>query len=213
MDGKDTSQAVLSALTAEHSVMQMAINASLSEAQSRANLFIGALSGSIVAMGFATQSETIFLPFVATVLPAIFVMGLFTVFRLVDVSVESGRAEIGIATIRRAYRDLGGNAEALFAIELGRWPEGRSNPALRLGTFIAYWTSAAAMIAAIDAFLAGAGIALLLHLGAGFDLVGAIAAGLVVTAALLAGFHYLQKIRIKELDDYAREVGGISPHY
>jgi hypothetical protein len=213
MHAKDDQSALLSAMTTEHVVMQTAIGAALNEAQSRASMFIGALSGGLIAMGFATQSEAIFLPFVATVLPAIFVMGTFTVLRLVDVSVESARAEIRIATIRRFYRSLGGDAEALFSPELGRWPEGRENPALRLGLFVAYWTSAAAMIAVIDALLAAAGIVLLLHLGTGFNLTVAILIGAAVALGLLVAFHYLQKMRIAESDIYARDVASIRPEY
>jgi hypothetical protein len=213
MDAKDDRSALLSAMTTEHFVMQTAIGAALNEAQSRANMFIGALSGALVAMGFATQSDTIFLPFVATVLPAIFVMGVFTVLRLVDISVESARANIRIATIRRFYRSLGGDAEALFSPELGRWPEGDTNPALRLGLFVGYWTSAAAMIAAIDAVVAAAWIVLLLHLGAGFGLVVAILIGAAVALGLLVAFHCLQKMRIAESDAYAEDIASIRPRY
>ena len=213
MDAKDDQSALLSAMTTEHFVMQSAIGAALNEAQSRANMFIGALSGALVAMGFATQSQTIFLPFVATVLPAIFVMGVFTVLRLVDVSVEGARAEIRIATIRRFYRSLGGDAEALFSPDLGRWPEDRANPALRLGPFVAYWTTAAAMIAAIDALVAAAGIVLLLHLGTGFNLAIAILIGAAVALGLLVAFHYLQKMRITESESYARDIASIRSEY
>jgi hypothetical protein len=211
MDARDDRSALVLAMTTEHFVMQTAIDAALSEAQSRSNMFIGALAGALVAMGFATQSEGIFLPFVATVLPAIFVMGVFTVLRLVDVSVESARAEIRIAVIRRFYRSLGGDAEALFSPELGRWPEGRENPATRLGPFVGYWTSAAAMIAAIDAVLAAAWIVLLLRLGAGLGLIVAIPIGAAVALGLLVAFHYLQKMRIAESDSYACDVASIRP--
>jgi hypothetical protein len=211
MDAKDDRSVLLRAMTTEHFVMQGAIDAALSEAQSRASIFIGALSGALIAMGLATQSEAIFLPFVATVLPAIFVMGVFTVLRLVDVSVETARAEIRIATIWRFYRSLGGEAEALFSPKLGRWPEGNENPALRLGLFVAYWTSAAAMIAAIDALVGAAGIVLLLHLAVGINLIVAILTGVAVALALLAAFHYLQKMRIAESDAYARDVASIRP--
>jgi hypothetical protein len=213
MDAKDDRSALLSAMTTEHVVMQSAISAALSEAQSRANIFIGALSGALVAMGFATQSETIFLPFVATVLPAIFVMGVFTVLRLVDVSVESARAEICIATIRRFYRSLGGDAETLFSPELGRGPEGKANPATRLGFFVGYWTTAAAMIAVIDAMVAAAGVVLLLHLGTGLNLIVAILIGAAAALGLLVAFHYLQKMRIAESEAYARDVASIRPEY
>jgi hypothetical protein len=213
MDEKDERSALLSAATTEHIVMQTAINGAVNEGQSRASMFIGVLSGAVVAMGFATQSETIFFPFVATVLPAVFVMGVFTVFRLVDIAIESARAEISIAAIRRFYRELGPRGAELFSKELGRWPEGHANPVLRLGMLVAYWTTSAAMIAAIDAFVGAATVALILHLGAEVDLVGAVAAGAAVLVGLLLGFHYLQKLRIAENDRYAKEIAGLEPHY
>jgi hypothetical protein len=40
-------------------------------------------------MGFASQSRDAFVPFVATVLPALFVLGMFTVVRLVETGVEN----------------------------------------------------------------------------------------------------------------------------
>ena len=137
---------------------------------------------------------------------------MLTVLTLVDVSVESSRAEIRIATIRaRFYRSLGGDAEALFSEKLGRWPEGNDNPALRLGEFVGYWTSAAAMIAAIDALVGAAGI--VLHVGTELSQVVAILIGAVVALALLIAFHYLQKMRIAETDAYARDVAGIRAQY
>jgi hypothetical protein len=213
MDEKGNDTAVLSALTTEHFVMQSAISAAVSEGQSRASMFLGVLSGALVAMGFATQAPEFFLPFVVTVLPAIFVMGVFTMLRLVDISVEYAQAEIRIATIRRHYRTLGGAAGSLFAAELGRWPEGHFNPALRLGAFVGYWTSAAAMIAAIDALVAAAGIALVLHMAAGLHLLASIGIGGAAALALLVAFHLLQRARIAENDQYAADIAGIRPDY
>jgi hypothetical protein len=202
--------ASLSALTTEHFVMQMALGTAVSEGQGRANMFIGALSGALVAMGFATQSTDIFVPFVATIVPAIFVMGVLTTLRLVDISVESAMAEIRIANIRSYYRTLGPDAETLFAEALGRWPEGAAiNPALRLGAFFGYWTSAASMTAALTALVGAAGATLLLRLAAGVELSISLLAGIVVALGLLYGFHQFQKLRIAESDRFAHETAGI----
>jgi hypothetical protein len=211
MASDDSKQRLLTALTAEHFAMQGALANAVSEGNSRSSMYLAVLSGSIVAMGFATQVEAMFLPFVATVLPAVFVMGVLTVLRLIDVSIESSMAEISIARIRRYYRGLGGEAESLFDARMGRWPESAPNPALRFGAFVGYWTSAAAMIAAINALVAAAATTLILHLGLGVNLVVAIAAGAILALALLFGFHQIQKLRISEADRYAEEVGGITP--
>jgi hypothetical protein len=208
MDEKDQQQAFLTALTTEHFVMQTTIGATLSEIQARASMFIGALSGALIAMGFASQSDIAFVPFVATVLPGIFVMGVLTVLRITDISIESASAEVSIARVHKQYRALGPEAEAFFQPKFGRWPESPINPALRLGSFVAYWTSAASMIAAIDALVAAAGTALLLHLAAGIGLPLSIAIGAALAIGLLVAFYQYQKLRIAELDRLAKEAIG-----
>ena len=209
----DPGAAILSALTTEHFVLQGALANAVSEANSRASMYLAVLSGALVAMGFVTQSDLALMPFVATVLPAIFLMGLLTVLRLIDISIESSMAYVMIARIRGYYRELGGDAPAVFDARVGRWPEQAPNPSLRLGAFFGYWTSAAAMIAAINAFIGGATLALLLCLGLGASLVPAIAAGALLAAGLLVLFHLLQRMRIAETDRFAREVAGVTPSY
>ncbi|HET7715609.1 MAG TPA: hypothetical protein VFK86_08265, partial [Bauldia sp.] len=119
--------------------------------------------------------------------------------RLTDISMESSTACVAIARIRTMYRSLGPEAAEFFDARLGRWPENMGNPALRLGSFIAYWTSAAAMIAAIDALVGAAGVALLLKLAAGVDLWPSLLAGAVFAAGVLAAFFYYQRFRIAEV--------------
>lgn len=204
-------EAMLQAVTTEHLAMQSAISASLSEAQSRSSMFIGAVSGALLAMGFATQAESMLLPFIATVLPILFVMGVLTILRLTDVAAENAMAEIAIARIRSYYRSLGPQGEAFFAKDLGRWPEGKVNPALRLGEFVAYWTSAASMIAVINTLIAAAGVTLLLHLGAGMHLFIALAMGAALALVLLVVFHLYQKLRIAEVERFSRESARVQP--
>ena len=193
--------------------MQGAIGNAVNEGNSRSNMYLAVLSGALVAMGFSTQSETVLLPFVATVFPAVFLMGALTVLRLVDISVESAMAYIAIARIRDRYRTLSEEAADVFKKEMGRWPEGVSNPDLRLGAFFGYWTSAAAMVATIDAFVGAGTLTLILHLGLGWNLWIGLAVGAVFCASALSLFHQYQKLRIAENDRVARDVAGISPHY
>lgn len=205
MEGKDQQAAFFSALSTEHFVMQASIGATLNEAQSRATMFISVLTGALIAMGFVTRSADILLPFVVTVLPAVFVMGAITVLRLTDISMESAIAHIGIARIRRRYRSLGPEAETFFITRLGRWPENENNPGLRGGSFVAYWTSAASMIAAIDAVVGASATAMLLRLGIGLGLLPSAVAGACFGAALLGAFFYYQKLRIAEISRLATE--------
>ena len=131
MDEKADQAALLSALTTEHFVLQTAYSSTVSEAAGRSTLYVMALSSSLVAMGFLSQSQVLFRPFVATVLPAVFLLGLFTVVRLVDTGLESMQYLTGIARIRGFYRTLGAQAaehSAICSIARGSRRVCRSRP-------------------------------------------------------------------------------------
>jgi hypothetical protein len=123
MDEPTRRSKLLSALTTEHFVLETAYGTTISEAAARSTLYVMALSSSLVAMGFLSASRELFVPFAATVLPAVFLLGLFTVIRLVDTGLESMHYLCGIAHIRGQYRSLSAEAARLFAPERGRWPE------------------------------------------------------------------------------------------
>jgi hypothetical protein len=137
MEEKERQSAFMSALVTEHFVLQTASNGIVAEMTARASLYVLSLSSALVAMGFASRSRSVFLPFVATVLPGVFLLGLFTVARLIDSNIENMQFLIGIARIRSFYRTLTPEAGLYFAAQAGRWPESRSTPALRLGTLVA----------------------------------------------------------------------------
>jgi hypothetical protein len=163
MDEQSQRTALLSALTTEHFVLQTANSSSYLEASARSTLYVMALSSSLVAMGFLSGSADMFFPFAATVLPTLFLIGVFTVIRLVETALESMHYLDGIASIRAYYRTLGPDAARQFASENGRWPEVDS-PATRLGPMFGFFGTTASMIAIINNVVAGAGIALLISL-------------------------------------------------
>src|SRR5581483_7570302 len=188
MDEKERQSAFMSALVTEHFVLQTAANATVSEAGARASLYIFSLSSSLVAMGFVSRSREVFMPFVATVLPALFLLGVFTVIRLVDNAIENRQCLIGIARIRSYYRTLTPEAAVYFAAREGRWPETLSTPALRLGLLVAF----------VNSIVAGAGVTLL----AG-DLLGgdrnslALLLGVTAAVVLMAAFLAYQRWRYR----------------
>jgi hypothetical protein len=163
MDEQLQRTALLSALTTEHLVLQTANSASYLEASARSTLYVMALSSSLVAMGFLSGSAVVLIPFAATVLPTVFLIGVFTVVRLVETALESMHYLDGIARIRGYYRTIGPDAARQFAPENGRWPEVES-PATRLGPMLGFFGTTASMIAVINNAVAGAGIALLARL-------------------------------------------------
>lgn len=189
MDEATKQSAFVSALTTEHFVLQAAASATVADAAARSSLYVFALSSSLVALGFTSQSPDIFVAFAAAVLPAVFLLGVFTVVRLVDTSLENNQYLTGIARIRGFYRTLTPDAASLFAADNGRWPEARSAPALGLGTIFAFLGTTASMIAFINSVVAGVGIALLVIALVGDHEVGlGVICGVASVAVLMLAF-------------------------
>src|SRR5215210_7114045 len=116
MNDKEPSSAFISALTTEHYVLQSALSANTNEVGTRASLYLCSLSSSLVALGFASRSPELFVPFVAIVLPALLILGLFTAVRLVDSNHEALLYLSRIARIRRHYRTLDPAAAEHFCL-------------------------------------------------------------------------------------------------
>jgi hypothetical protein len=162
MDQKEPPpSAFMSALTTEHFVLQSALSANTGEVGTRASLYLFSLSSSLVALGFASQSPELFMPFIAIVLPAVFIQGVFTAVRLVDSNLEGIQFLNSIARIRKYYRTLAPEAEEQFSAQSGRWPENQAWPALQMGPFVGFITTTASMVAFINSIVAGVGVALL----------------------------------------------------
>jgi hypothetical protein len=201
MDDKERQTAFMSALVTEHFVLQTAASATVSEAAARASLYVFSLSSSLVAMGFASRSPETFRPFAVAVLPALFILGLFTIVRLVDTGIENQHFLKGIARIRGYYRTLTPEAAVSFSTESGRWPEARSAAPLWSGTLIAFLTTAASMIAFINSIVAGTGVTLLANSLLGGDKIGlAVCLGVAATGVLMAVFLAYQGWRYRSAE-------------
>jgi hypothetical protein len=184
---KEQRAAFLTALTTEHFVLQTAASATVSDAASRSSLYVVSLSSSLVAIGFASRSDEMFVPFATMALSGVFVLGLLTIVRLVDTALENMRYLAGIARIRAYYRTLGPDAAIYFDARHGRWPEGYE-PSQDLGLVVALGTTSASVVAVINGIVAGTGVAMsagrLFGLGGTLPrlLVGAAVALLLVVA-------------------------------
>jgi len=196
MDEKERQAAFMTALTTEHFVLQTAASATVSESAARASLYVLALSSSLVAMGFASRSQEVFLAFSAAVLPAVFVLGLFTFYRLVDTGIEYQQCLTGIARIRGYYRTLNDDAAVYFSTQSGRWPESHIAPPLRFGPLVALLTTAASMIGFINSLVAGAGVALLASRLLGrLQIPAVVGLGVATALVLMAAFLLFQRWR------------------
>jgi hypothetical protein len=179
-------QMFLTALTTEHFGLQAAASTTVSEASSRSSLYMFTLSSSLVAMGFSARTDS-FVPLLATVLPVVVVLGVFTVVRLVDTGVQNVQVLAGIARIRAHYRTLSPEGAAFFP-EMG----------LRRRRLLALFT-AASMVSAINSVVAGVGVALWVTRLAPRPV--AIGAGALVGAMFAAAFLVYQDRRYHQLDE------------
>jgi hypothetical protein len=201
MDDRERQTAFMSALVTEHFALQTAASTTVSEAAARASLYVFSLSSALVAMGFASRSTETFRPFAAAVLPAQFVLGLFTIVRLVDTGIQNQQFLRGIARIRGYYRTLTPEAALYFSAESGRWPEARPAQSLWSGTLVAFLTTAASMVAFINSIVAGTGVTLLANGVLGGDQIGfAVSLGAAATAVLMAAFLAYQRWRYRSAE-------------
>ena len=204
----DPDPRLLSAMTTEHFVLQSAINATVSEAGARSTLYMMALSSSLVAVGFLAQSDVL-LPFLAIVLPSVFLLGVLTVVRLIDTALEAQQYFAGIARVHRHYRTLSPEAALEFAPRYGRWPEADTAPSLGLGHFMALLGTSATMIACTNNLVAGAGVAVLLSQAWEVERTPAVLAGVLVVIGLSAAFYVFQRWRFEQVKPVLRAVAAV----
>jgi hypothetical protein len=212
MDEQAKESAFMSALITEHFVLQSAASTTVSEAAARASLYVFSLSSALVAMGFAAASPDVFVPFVATVLPAIFVLGWFTVVRLVDTTVENNQYLRAIARIRRYYRGLMPEKSSYFA----GWQatENEAQEALAMLGTKGGWTTVlfttASMVAAINSLVGGVGIALLAAeaLGHTRDVIAILFGALATVASAVIAYVYQVRRLSAAAEADARRLGS-----
>ena len=114
-DHPQPGQAFMSALVTEHFVLQSARSTTVSEAVGRSAIYLTCVSSAVVAFGFFAAATHRLAPVVATVLPALIILGIFTFVRLVETSVENVVFLRRIEAIRRYYAALDPAAAAFFA--------------------------------------------------------------------------------------------------
>jgi hypothetical protein len=193
MDEPDR-QALLTTLTTEHFTLQGARGSTIGESGSRASLYISAVSSALIALGFIGQASnlgTAFDVFALTVLPTVFVLGVFTFVRLIENSVEDilyGRA---INRIRSYYLRVAGPEARYFMLSGHDDAHGvLANMGLRPTRWQLYFTTAA-MIGVVNSVVAGTTIALLVAIAADAALgIAAAAGGAVALISVALHFRY-----------------------
>ena len=187
------SQAFISALITEHFVLQSARSTTVSESVGRSAVYLTCVSSALIAFGFFAAAIHHLAPVVATVLPALIILGIFTFVRMVETSVENMVFLRRIEAIRRYYATLDPAAAAFFASADGTDAAAALASTGMRASAIEMLFTGASTIAAVTSILIGAGTALLLN-AAGAPLSAAVAVGIVVAFAAF-GLHMLWMYR------------------
>lgn len=182
----DPRPAAVTFATTEHFTLQGARAATISESTGRASMFLGAVSGGLVALGLvatASRVGTAFYAFGLVLLPTLAFVGLVTFER----TLQSGMEDVGYARRIDLLRGYYFDQAPELAPYLMSVPEPERLRALGLGR--GRWQalrSVAAMVAVITAVLAGAAIGLLAAVTSEHSLAAALAAGGVVAVMAVA---------------------------
>ena len=188
----DPRPAAVTFVTTEHFTLQGSRSSTISESTGRASVFLGAVSGGLIALGLvATASKTggAFYMFGLILLPTLAFVGLATFHRVLQSGIEDLAYARRIAQLRDYYFD--------HAPELAGY---LINPAERLpapGLGISLWQqflTVAGMVAVITAVLVGSAGGLLATVASGHSLVAALVVGVVVAAAALTGLMRYQNL-------------------
>ncbi len=188
-DGSDRGE-LLTALTTEHFTLQGARSQTMNESSARAALYIGAVSSTLVALGFLGQlapGGDTFNTFALTVLPTLYLLGLFTFVRLVECGAEDFRYGLAINRIRGYYKQLAGDRANLFLLSghddgLGVF----ANVAVPAEGRTQYFTFGT-VVAVINSVVGGSAVAIALGAFVDAPLGVAAGAGAVVAIASVAG--------------------------
>jgi hypothetical protein len=145
----------MSALVTEHFVLQSTSSATISESGSRVAIYLSALSSGLVAIGFASSSPHALASLAFTVLPTVFILGLFTIVRLIDTSVANIISQRRMERIRAYYAALAPLAPPYF--------EADDSVAGNKGVRYSRWSflfTMASMVIVVNSVLGGAAVAL-----------------------------------------------------
>jgi hypothetical protein len=181
----DPRPAAVSFLTTEHFILQGARSATISESTGRATMFLGSVSGGLVALSLiatATGVGTTFYAFGLVVLPLLAFVGVVTFERALQNGVEDHGYACRIARLRAYYFD---QAPELLPYLLSVAPEERLRVQGLLAGRWQGWRTISGMIGVITAVLAGSAAGLLAAVSSDHSLAAALAAGAAISVAVI----------------------------
>ena len=191
--GDDPRSAAVAFVTTEHFTLQGARSATISESTSRANMFLGVVSGGLVALGLvatATHVGAVFYAFALVLLPTAFIVGIATYERVLQSGVEDLGYARRIARLRSFYFDAAPELTPyLLSVP-------RSERLHVLGLWGGRWQgflTVAGMVAVVTAVLAGSAAGVLAAILSDQSLAAALAVGVAIAIATLVPMLLYQR--------------------
>lgn len=202
---RERQQQLIQALTTEHFTLQTARAATIADSNGRAALYMGTVSGAVVALAFIGQVAHVgqaFFLFALALLPALVLLGVLTYLRLLQTAVEDLFYARAINRIRRHYVSLDRDAARWFLLTSSDDPSavmvnmGLVTP----GAKNSHWhllTHTASMVAVVTSIIGGSFVALAADaLGpAQLSIAATAGVGVLVTVAGVAAFLWHQALR------------------
>jgi hypothetical protein len=183
--GGEPRPAAVTFVTTEHFTLQGARSSTIAEATGRATMFLGAVSGGLVALGLiatAAGVRTAFYAFALILLPTLVFVGLATFNRVPQSGIEDLGYASRIARLRGYYFQY---APELAGYLLSVPPPERLHLQAIGGGRSQKFLTAAAMVGLVTAVLAGSAAGLLAAVVAGHVLITGVLVAIVMFAALI----------------------------
>lgn len=193
-------EAYITALTTEHFALQSSSAATITEANSRSSTYLLCVSSSLVALGFTSSNDQVFPFMVATVLPVLFILGWFTIVRLVDTTIENLGFQTRIKRIYQFYASLAPAGDHNFPV--GRSVANEAQTRYRILHRFPFLSTMASMIGAVNAVVAGAGVAFGVGVLVNVTALLAIGVGALVAAGLFCAVVAYQRRRFRAAAAY-----------
>jgi len=202
------SAAAVAFVTTEHFTLAGGRAATTAESGARASLFLGSVSGGLIALGFIGQASrlgTAFFAFALVLLPTLSFVGLATFLRTYQSGLEDARYADRIARLRAFYFDHEPQLDQyLMNVSVETRLEQQGIPASRLQKYL----SMSGTIAVITSALVGATVGLI---GAVASNHSAWAAFVPGVAAGTATFAVLVRYLEHQISTARREMGLAQP--
>ena len=190
---------ILTALTTEHFGLAGARSQAAGESASRSALYLGSVSSTLVGLGLTAQvskGSDVFHVFAMVALPTLFVLGVFTFVRLVELGIEDFLLGRAINRIRHYYLEHAGECTPYFMLSGNDDATGvMANMGMSPSRWQLYFTAAMA-IAVVNAVVGGAAVALAVGLAFGTPLgVGVAVGAAAAVLALILALRYQSRRR------------------